>query len=87
MFLHPVVAVFMLFWFGGVGAAVAAVASSRSSNTFSVLVPTFMLLFGVALTLGGFYPEARWARRLLEDHLSGSSGLTETVQPTCSPRG
>ena len=47
----------MLFWLGGV---VLATAHYRDGAEVG------MFIFGVALTLAGFYPEAFKARRLLE---------------------
>jgi len=72
MYLHPLVLVFMLFWLGGVG--LSAVASLRQGEEgASTLVAIGMFVFGVALTLGGFYPEAIKARRLLEQHIGSPS--------------
>jgi hypothetical protein len=72
MYLHPLVLVFMLFWLGAVG--LGAVAALRQGDGGAVtLVPTGMFVFGVALTLGGFYPEAIKARRLLEQHVGQAS--------------
>jgi hypothetical protein len=68
MYLHPLVLAFMLFWLGGVG--LGAVAALRQGDGgAATLVPIGMFVFGVALTLGGFYPEAIKARRLLEQHI------------------
>ena len=68
MYLHPLVLAFLLFWLGGVG--LAAVAALRQGDGgAATLVPIGMFVFGVALTLGGFYPEAIKARRLLEQHI------------------
>jgi len=67
MYLHPLVLVFMLFWLGFVGAG--AVATLGHGKGDHALVPLGMLVFGVALTLGGFYPEALKARRILEEHI------------------
>jgi hypothetical protein len=69
MYLHPLVGVFMLIWLGGVGLGALAVSTAGQAGTVPTLVPFFMLVFGVALTLGGFYPEAIKARRLLEQGL------------------
>ena len=67
MSLHPFVLLFMLFWLGGVG--YAAFAILNKGMTAEAAIPLGMFLFGVALTLGGFYPEAIKARRLLEQHI------------------
>ncbi|WP_153067366.1 hypothetical protein [Steroidobacter cummioxidans] len=72
MYLHPVVLVFMLFWLGGVGLGAAAVLRQGDGGV-GTLVPMGMFAFGVALTLGGFYPEAIKARRLLEQHIGQAS--------------
>jgi hypothetical protein len=68
MYLHPLVLVFMLFWLGGVGVDAAAALRQGDAGAWT-LVPMGMFVFGVALTLGGFYPEAIKARRLLEQHI------------------
>jgi hypothetical protein len=75
MYLHPVVLVFMLFWLGGVGLGAAA-ALREGDGGAGTLVPMGMFAFGVALTLGGFYPEAAKARRLLEQHIGGAFKAT-----------
>jgi hypothetical protein len=66
MHLHPVVGVFMLIWLGGVGFGALAVLASAHVGAGPTLIPFGMLVFGIALTLGGFYPEAFKARRILE---------------------
>jgi len=72
MYLHPVVLVFMLFWLGGVGAsAVAMLGHGKGTQAF---IPLGMFVFGVALILGGFYPEAFKARRILEEHIGNQVG-------------
>jgi hypothetical protein len=50
MFLHPLVAAFMLFWLTGVGLA-AWTEAGKGQSPWS-LVPAGMFVFGVALTLG-----------------------------------
>jgi hypothetical protein len=67
MFLHPLVAVFMVFWFSGLGYGVVKLWVHRKEAVpFAVLVPVVMILFGVALVLVCFIPEAIKAKRLLE---------------------
>jgi len=66
MHLHPIVGVFMLFWLGAVGVAAVGVLTSAHGEAAPTLMPLGMFVFGVALTAGGFYPEAFKARRLLE---------------------
>jgi hypothetical protein len=73
MYLHPVVALFDLIWFGAIGHALLIDSSSRSG----LLV---MFLFGVGLTVGGFFPEAFKAKRLLSNTLnSGQDEATSRV--------
>jgi len=59
MFLHPLVAVFMTCWLG--------IAGNIASASPVPLVPWGMCIFGVALTIGGFFPEALKAKRLISD--------------------
>jgi hypothetical protein len=66
MALHPLVAIFMGVWLGMVGFGIFRVPSSHS------LIPVGMFLFGVALPLAGFIPEAVKAKRLLSDALAHS---------------
>lgn len=58
MFLHPFAAVFMAFWLS----VVAYVA-------LHALPGVFMFVAGVAMILGGFFPEALKAKRILMDNL------------------
>jgi hypothetical protein len=60
MFIHPLVALFMVFWLGTVG-HIAFRGASDSPIVWG------MFVFGVALTAGGFVPEAIKARRLLSE--------------------
>lgn len=70
MHIHPLVALFMLFWFSGVGAgAIAITFGQHSGEGAMALIPFGMLVFGVALVCGGFYPEANKAERLLRESL------------------
>ena len=71
MNLHPLVLAFILFWLGGVGSA--AITMLRRGKASEALIPLGMFAFGVALTLGGFYPEAIKARRILEKQLGNIS--------------
>jgi len=77
MSLHPAVAVFMLIWFSAVG--LAAVVSAWTllrgprDEQLWFLMPWGMLIFGVVLVGGGFFPEAMRARRLLEQLLDATS--------------
>lgn len=72
MSLHPLVTIFMLFWLGGVGLGGFAAAHA---NPKDALVPMGMFAFGIALTLGSFFPEAFKARRLLEQSLTGAQQI------------
>jgi hypothetical protein len=79
MSLHPLVTAFVLFWLGAVGSGAAV--TTAHSNFQAALIPFGMFLFGIALTLGGFYPEALKARRLLEQNL-GVSAPNQAMQRT-----
>jgi len=69
MSLHRATAVFMLIWLGGVAFAAIGI-FSRGEVAGKAFFPVAMFVFGVVLTLVGFYPEAIKARRLLEQHLA-----------------
>ncbi len=67
MFLHPLVALFMIFWFSGLGYGVVQLWVHREDAVaFAVFMPAVMILFGVALVLVCFIPEAIKAKKLLE---------------------
>ena len=67
MFLHPIVALFVAVWFCGVGVGVwSFFHAPGSTNHWVSIVPVCLLVFGIALVCGGFFPEAIKARRLLE---------------------
>jgi hypothetical protein len=63
MFLQPVVAIFMIFWLG-------MVASAAVSHPNASPIPWGMLAFGIALSIGGFIPEAIKAKRLILEAIS-----------------
>ena len=65
MYLHPLVAVFVLFWLGTAGTGVITAFNAQNGN----IGPALMFLFGLILTVGAFYPEAFKARRLLEQSI------------------
>jgi hypothetical protein len=67
MFIHPLVALFMIFWLGVVGYGAIYVPSA------SLMIPRGMFIFGIALTLGAFIPEAINAKRLISDAITNSS--------------
>jgi hypothetical protein len=72
MFVHPLVALFMIFWFSGLGYGVVQLWVHRKQAVpFAVLIPAAMILFGLALMLACFIPEAIKAKRLLESALKG----------------
>lgn len=71
MFIHPFTALFMIFWLGIVGNG-ALMATSRTA-----LIPWGMFIFGVALTAGGFFPEALKAKRMLSALFRDSAGSTK----------
>src|SRR6266540_7483414 len=56
MYLHPLVALFVLFWLGTVGTGALAALNSQNGNSGLSLIPAGMFLFGVVLTVGAFYP-------------------------------
>jgi hypothetical protein len=66
MYLHPLVVGFMLFWLGTVGLGALVGFTNQRESMGPALIPAGMFLFGIGLVVGGFYPEAYKARRLLE---------------------
>ena len=64
MFIHPLVALFMIFWLSMV--AFGAVSLLGSSS----LIPLGMFVFGIALAVGCFVPEAIKAKRLISDAIT-----------------
>ncbi len=67
MFLHPLVALFMIFWLGMVGFGAV---STRSASS---IIPGGMFIFGVALTVGAFIPEAIKAKNLIFDAVTNTA--------------
>ena len=66
MFLNPLVALVILLWLSAVGYAAWTSFTATDAGSRAVgLVTLGMFIFGVALTLGGFIPEAIKAKRLL----------------------
>jgi hypothetical protein len=80
MYLHPLVALFMLFWLSAVaiGGSAAYAKQGLAAAGFSAA----MFAFGVALTCGGFFPEAFKAKKLLQDGINGD--LAPNGQPASS---
>jgi hypothetical protein len=66
MFLHPLVAIFMIFWLSTV--ALAAVPTRSASS----MIPLIMFVVGVAMPVGGFIPEAIKAQQLIRDAIADS---------------
>jgi len=67
--LHPFVAVFMLVWFGVISLGIIAAAAGLliGHPALSQMLPLLagMLVFGLALVLGGFWFEARKQKPML----------------------
>ena len=63
MFLHPAVAIFMIFWLGMLGSVAVSLPTASP-------IPWGMLAFGIALPVGGFIPEAIKAKRLIVEAVS-----------------
>jgi len=70
MSLHPFVVVFMVFW---VGILSVFLFGSLTSDGQDALSLGAMLLFGLALTVVGFYPEAFKAERLIRAALEAAA--------------
>jgi len=81
MFILPLVALFMIFWLGSVGF------SAVSTRSGSSIIPWGMFLFGIALTVGAFVPEAMKAKRLICDAVGNSAaGVLQVMAPIDSGR-
>jgi hypothetical protein len=68
MFLHPFVAVFIILWLSACGSlawGLIFAGWAYQGMGAAALLPVGMFVFGTALTLGGFFPEAVRAKRLL----------------------
>lgn len=74
MFMNPFTAVFMLVWLWIVG-SIAWPGSLRAESSPTALhfAPVGMFVFGIALVVGGFFPEAIKAKRLLAAALGEDS--------------
>lgn len=75
MFLHPIVAIFMIFWLG-------MIASVAVSHPTASPIQWGMLAFGIALSVGGFIPEVIKARRLISEAISDP--VIATLQQSAS---
>jgi len=73
MRLHPFVAVFLTLWLAVVGAVFALAVSRMNQVPAGVVVTAGMFAFGLGLAYFCFYPEARKARRILEEAIGASS--------------
>ncbi len=76
MRLHWLVALFMLFWFGGVSTGLISFLTAVMKGKFeplpALLVPLGMLVFGIAMTSGCFWWEAKKTKPALIELLKGS---------------
>jgi hypothetical protein len=73
MHLQPFVAIFMVFWL------TMAVGLTAGSGPLK-LVPWAFFLFGIAMVVFGFFPEAIKAKRLITAALTAATAA-ETAQP------
>lgn len=80
MFLHPLVALFMIFWLGMAGFGAVSAASMSS------MVPSGVILFGVTLMVGAFFPEAMKAKTLISDAVTKVTATTRQHISTDSGR-
>lgn len=69
--LHVFVMIFMAIWFGGVGLFFLASLTSSEDRGDTILFPLGMLLFGYALTMGGYLFESYRAKEILADITKG----------------
>ena len=67
MFIHPLVALFMIFWLSMVALGAATTRGATS------LIPLGMFIFGIALTVGSFVPEAIKAKSMILDAITNSA--------------
>jgi hypothetical protein len=75
MFIHPLVAIFMMLWLGIVGHNAFRGASDSP-------IVWGMFVFGIALTVVGFAPEALKARRLLSEAMHDATVNSLRGRPT-----
>ena len=71
MRLHAFVAVFLCFWFGGVGVGIldflAALVTGRDKNFVDLSLVCCMLIFGYVLVMASFWSEVKKAKQLLKE--------------------
>ncbi len=66
MYPHPFVALFLMVWFGTLGTVVAKLIVRHGfALSGPSVIPVAMLIFAIALTVGGFLLEARIAKRIV----------------------
>jgi YD repeat-containing protein len=82
MFMHPLVFIFMLFWLGFTGSAAWRQSAEGSAAFYA---PLAMVVFGLSLSLGGFFGEAMKARALLSAAFFNSVINTAPPQPIFQP--
>jgi cytochrome oxidase complex assembly protein 1 len=82
MFVHPLTLIFMIFWFGVLGFTGWNTSAVNQTASMSFLG---MFIFGLALIIGGFFPEALKAKRLLSGALFDSA-IQSTVRPNLGPK-
>jgi len=71
MTIHPLVGGFMALWFSMLAMGmINGFHGVKGEDAGWPLVPAGMFLFGIALCIGGFMPEAIKARRLLENGIA-----------------
>jgi len=70
MSIRPFVIAFMVFW---IGAASSGFFVHSTSGKDGILIPSVMVVFGLALIAFGFYPEARKAERIVRHALDAAA--------------
>jgi hypothetical protein len=77
MFMHPLVFLFTLFWLGSAGSTAWREFGANSALPY---IPLMMFIFGLALSMGGFFAEAAKAKHLLSAALFDSA-ISTAAQP------
>jgi hypothetical protein len=77
MYIHPAVAIIMVVWLVGFGAAamVSLHGLMRGGDEPLVLMPLVIFVVGILVVCVGFFPEAFKARRMLEQILARPPGV------------